>query len=163
MFKTFKIQVQIKSRKINKNSFLMTKIAQFSINSSTSGPDPKFMKHFTVRIQNQQNPSQSGSSPIQCSSLLHCTRNARWHKTAVYFQASAPCVTSPHSQLRCELATFLRTANPPACVCRSCPRWWSRNFPPWTFRRLPLRSPLDRLRCNCLSKDVVYDETKEIV
>jgi len=56
---------------IDKNSFLITNITQFfPINAVQSGPNPKFMKQFTVRFQSIFNKIRHSPGPGQCSSLV---------------------------------------------------------------------------------------------
>jgi len=59
-----------KFEKLTNYSFLTTKVTQFfSLIQSNSGPDHKFLKRFTVRIQSKKNsyrpdPVQSKSSSL---------------------------------------------------------------------------------------------------
>ena len=67
------------SKKLTKYSFHWQKLRNsFSLTQSKSGPVPKFMNHFTVRIQSKINkirhrpdPVQTKSSPMLISGYEH--------------------------------------------------------------------------------------------
>jgi len=67
----------MESEKLKNEAFSWQKLRNsFPLNQSKSGPDPKFLKHFTVRIQskinwirNSPDTVQSKSSPMLISGM----------------------------------------------------------------------------------------------
>ena len=64
----------IKSKKLTKYSFLTTRMLQFF---SKSGPDPKFLKRFTVRIQSEFKQVRYSPDQVQSNAHLWLPRHAR--------------------------------------------------------------------------------------
>ena len=65
----FKIQVRIKPKKLTKYKFLLTKLhSSFPLTQSKTSLVPKFMKHFTVRVQSKINEIRHSPDPVQSNS-----------------------------------------------------------------------------------------------